>query len=146
VLSLIYTFQFTAAHTLGFSVSTSRLLATDLNTETITSNNILNPHRPTSCGLLYSWFQFTPFACFCRYYHSLSWTSLSLSLLLSLSESQSQSYVTTDGQSASLSWNKGPIWGLWPDLYFRMTVAGLLKWGTLSDERMGLSFASQSQQ
>jgi hypothetical protein len=30
------TFQFTAAHALGFSVSTSRLLGTDLNTETIT--------------------------------------------------------------------------------------------------------------
>jgi hypothetical protein len=33
-------------------------------------------------------------------------------------KSQSQSYVTTDGQSASLSWNKAPIWGLWPDLYY----------------------------
>jgi hypothetical protein len=26
----------------------------------------------------------------------------------------SQSYVTTDCQSASLSWNKAPIWGLRP--------------------------------
>jgi hypothetical protein len=33
------TFQFTAAHALEFFVSTSRLLATDLNTETITSNH-----------------------------------------------------------------------------------------------------------
>jgi hypothetical protein len=41
-----------------------------------------------------------------------------------ISESQSQSYVTNDGQSASLSWNKAPIWGLRPDLYFCMTVAG----------------------
>jgi hypothetical protein len=32
-------FQFTVAHALGFSVSTSRLLATDLNTETITANH-----------------------------------------------------------------------------------------------------------
>jgi hypothetical protein len=32
-------FQFTVAHALGFSVSTSRLQATDLNTETITSNH-----------------------------------------------------------------------------------------------------------
>jgi hypothetical protein len=31
-------------------------------------------------------------------------------------QSQSQSYITTDGQSASLSWNKAPIWGLRPDL------------------------------
>jgi hypothetical protein len=34
----VHTFQFTVAHALGFSVSTSRLLATDLNTETTTSN------------------------------------------------------------------------------------------------------------
>jgi hypothetical protein len=35
----LHTFQSTVAHALGFSVSTSRLLATDLNTETITSNH-----------------------------------------------------------------------------------------------------------
>jgi hypothetical protein len=46
-------------------------------------------------------------------------------------ESESESYVTTDGQSASLSWNKAPIWGLRPDLYYCMTVAGLLIWGAL---------------
>jgi hypothetical protein len=38
-LSPIYKmFQFTVAHALGFSVSTSRVLATDLNTESSTSN------------------------------------------------------------------------------------------------------------
>jgi hypothetical protein len=36
---------------------------------------------------------------------------------------QSQSYITTDGQSASLSWNKAPIWGLRPDLCYCQTVA-----------------------
>jgi hypothetical protein len=46
----------------------------------------------------------------------------------------------TDGQSASLSWNKAPIWGLQPDFYYCQTVAGLLIWGTQSDERTGLSF------
>jgi hypothetical protein len=55
-------------------------------------------------------------------------------------ESESESYVTTDGQSASLSWNKPPIWGLRPDLDYCLTVAGLLMWGALSDERTGLSF------
>jgi hypothetical protein len=54
---------------------------------------------------------------------------------------QNQSYVTTDGQSASLSWNKALIWGLRADLYYCQTVAGLLMWGALSDERTGLSFA-----
>jgi hypothetical protein len=33
-------------------------------------------------------------------------------------KSESESYVTTDCQSASLSWNKAPIWGLRPDLYY----------------------------
>jgi hypothetical protein len=45
----------------------------------------------------------------------------------------------TDGQPASLSWNKAPFWGLRPDLYYCLTVAGLLIWGALSDERTGLS-------
>jgi hypothetical protein len=36
--------------------------------------------------------------------------------------SQSQSYVTTDGQSASLSWNEAPVYGLRPDLYYCQTV------------------------
>jgi hypothetical protein len=47
--------------------------------------------------------------------------------------------LTTDGQSASLSWNKAPIWVLRPDFYYCQTVAGLLMWGALSDERMVLS-------
>jgi hypothetical protein len=39
-ISLIYhTLQFTIAHALGFSVSTSCILATDLKTRTITSNH-----------------------------------------------------------------------------------------------------------
>jgi hypothetical protein len=45
-----------------------------------------------------------------------------------------------DGQSASLSWNKAPIWGLRPDLYYCQIVVGLLMWGALSDETTGLSF------
>jgi hypothetical protein len=55
-----------------------------------------------------------------------------------LGQSESESYVTTDGQSATLSWNKTPIWGLRPDFYYCQTVAGLLTWGAVSDERMGL--------
>jgi hypothetical protein len=46
----------------------------------------------------------------------------------------------TDGQWASLSWNKAPIWGLRPDFYYWQTVACFLMWGALSDERTGLSF------
>jgi hypothetical protein len=52
-----------------------------------------------------------------------------------------ESYVTADGQSASLSWNKAPIWGLRPDFYYYcQTFAGLFIWGAVSDERIGLSF------
>jgi hypothetical protein len=51
------------------------------------------------------------------------------------SEPESESYVTTDGQSASLSWNKALIWGLRPNFCYCETVAG-----ALSDERTGLSF------
>jgi hypothetical protein len=54
--------------------------------------------------------------------------------------SEFESYVTTDGQSASLSWNKAPIWCLRPDFYYCQTVAGLLTWVALSYERTGLSF------
>jgi hypothetical protein len=42
------------------------------------------------------------------------------------SESESESYVTTDGQPARLSWNKAPIWGLRPDLYYLCDSYGLL--------------------
>jgi hypothetical protein len=38
-----------------------------------------------------------------------------------LNHSQSKSYVTTDGLSASLSWNKAPLWGLRPDIYYCLT-------------------------
>jgi hypothetical protein len=54
--------------------------------------------------------------------------------------SESESYVTIDGPSASLSWNKAPIWSLRSHFYYCQTVVGLLIWGVLSDERTGLSF------
>jgi hypothetical protein len=57
-------------------------------------------------------------------------------------DSDSEAYVTTDGQSASLSWNKALIWGLRLDFYYCQTIAGLLLWSALSDERTGLSFTN----
>jgi hypothetical protein len=48
------------------------------------------------------------------------------------SVAQSQNYVTTDGQSASLSWCQAPIWGLRLDFHCCQTVVGLLMWGALS--------------
>jgi hypothetical protein len=55
-------------------------------------------------------------------------------------ESESESCITTEGQSASLSWNIAPVWGLRPDFYSYQTAAGLLLWGAISGERTGLSF------
>jgi hypothetical protein len=43
-------------------------------------------------------------------------------LTIAESDSESESYVTTDGQSASLSWYKAPIWGLRPEFYCRRSV------------------------
>jgi hypothetical protein len=57
---------------------------------------------------------------------------------------RSRSHVTTDGQSSSLSWCQAPIWGFRPDFYYRETVAGLLMWGSLPDERTGLPFTIQA--
>jgi hypothetical protein len=48
-------------------------------------------------------------------------------------------FLFADDQSASLSWNKAPIRGLLPGFYYCQTVAGLLMWGALSDERTGAS-------
>jgi hypothetical protein len=69
-----------------------------------------------------------------------------LDFFFRISEAESESYVTTDGQSASLSWYKAPTRGLRPDFYFRteygirLTVTFLSPWDALSDERTGLSF------
>jgi hypothetical protein len=57
---------------------------------------------------------------------------------------KSQSYVTTDGQSTSPPWCQANIWGPRPDFCYCQTVAGLLLWGTLSDERMGVPFTITS--
>jgi hypothetical protein len=55
------------------------------------------------------------------WWHLLSWGQSTY-----LQTCESESYVTTDGQSASLSSNKAPICGLRPDFYCCQTVAGLL--------------------
>jgi hypothetical protein len=52
------------------------------------------------------------------------------------------SYITTNGQSASLSWIKALNWGLRPEFYYCQTFAGLLMWGALSDVWTGLSFTA----
>jgi hypothetical protein len=57
--------------------------------------------------------------------------------------SPSQSYLTTDGQLASLPWYQATIWEQWSIFchfhgkYFQ-TFADLFLWGALSEERTGL--------
>jgi hypothetical protein len=43
---------------------------------------------------------------------------LSCANSLSASWSESESYITTEGQSASPSWKKAPVWGLRSDFYY----------------------------
>jgi hypothetical protein len=45
------------------------------------------------------------------------------------SQSQSQSYLTTDGQSASLSWYPAAIWGPRPGFYYCQRIENLLTRG-----------------
>jgi hypothetical protein len=66
-----------------------------------------------------------------------NWTELSI-------RSQSQSYVTTNGHSASLSSCQAPMWGLRLEFYYCQTVADLLMWGAVSDERTGLPFITDA--
>jgi hypothetical protein len=49
-------------------------------------------------------------------------------------------YVTTDGQPASLSWYKAPIWGLRPDLYYLYDNYGLALVGRPFWREDGLDF------
>jgi hypothetical protein len=88
-------------------------------------------HKQESCLELLNWTE--PFS-------NLWWTALNCRKLKLGPESESGFYVTTDGQSASLSWNKALIWGLRPDISFSFAITVLFLCGALSDERTGLSF------
>jgi hypothetical protein len=90
-------YQFTAAHALGFSVFTSRILATDLSQ----SHCNFKSHVKTSW---HSLIPFLPLFCSCQF-RRLDATTLDYSRILRLlcffyscqSQSQSQSYFTTVG-------------------------------------------------
>jgi hypothetical protein len=68
--------------------------------------------------------------------HYLYYTVLTL-VLHCTSESGSESYITTDSQSGSLSWNKAPIWTRY---LFVFDNYGPVFVSVLSDERTGLTF------
>jgi hypothetical protein len=60
-----------------------------------------------------------------------------------LASTKSESYVTTDGQSASLSWNKASIWGLRPESVSLSDSCGFVDVGR-SEKRTSLSFTIAS--
>jgi hypothetical protein len=61
--------------------------------------------------------------------YSLSLSPQSVASGTLLSWLKSESYVTTDGQSTILSWNKAPIWGLRPDLLLLSDSCGFVDVG-----------------
>jgi hypothetical protein len=73
---------------------------------------VATPHK-LKTSLLTSVSDFA-FFCFCLYHAG---TPDSVNPFSVLFPSESESYVMTNGQLASLSWNKAPIWGLRPDFY-----------------------------
>jgi hypothetical protein len=111
-------------------------LHTPKSTVTTTHTKSSQPSLPASNGghSLSTGFQNCPrpqlpASSFSQLQPSTTWTT-----------TQTQIYVTTDGQSATLSWCEIPIWGPRPDFDYCQTVASLLMWGALSDEKTGLSF------
>jgi hypothetical protein len=64
----------------------------------------------------------------CHLGNSLNWT-------------RSRSYLTTDSQSANMSWYRVLLWDLRPDIISCRNVAVLYLLGALSGERTGLQFA-----
>jgi hypothetical protein len=54
----------------------------------------------------------------CLLFHCDEWRTKNVCSLNHWTPSIAESYVTTDSTSASLPWNKAPISGLRPDIYY----------------------------
>jgi hypothetical protein len=142
----LHTLQLTVTHSLDFSVFTSRILATDFITVSLSLQithevSILQPNSFLAI-ILQMLIQKTRLSLIpvLQSSYRVRLASRNSTQFYTGATSQSQSYVTTDGQSASLSWNKAPIWGLRQGFYYCQTVAGLLMWGALYNGRTGLPF------
>jgi hypothetical protein len=106
----LHTSQFTVTHALGFSVYTSRILATDFIEVSLLLQIILEDFFSQPNSFLPMILQLSTQFNFPAP-ELISWQAG----VSKLSSSESESYVTTDGQSASLSWYKAPIRSLRPD-------------------------------
>jgi hypothetical protein len=115
----LHTFHFTVAHVLGFSVSTSRLVATDFNTEMITSNHYEVFFDP----ILQNWFSLSLSLKFAVRLESPAPNSkLLYADIFPFSwlncHSRSRSYFTTGGlQPISSSWPQAP-WDPRAEIFF----------------------------
>jgi hypothetical protein len=71
-----------------------------------------------------------------------SWipTTCSASVLTFLPAGELESQLCYCRPSVDQFWRKAPIWGLGLDFYYSQTIAALLLWSALSDERTDLSF------
>jgi hypothetical protein len=120
-----YTLQFTTTHTLVSTVTSSLpLLGSGFQRRTFPffwAPELSRSQLPASNS------------------SSLQWLSPSSSLVIA---TESESDITTDSQSASLSWNKAPIWGLRPDFYYCQTIACLLTRGRVCRLQLLLALAS----
>jgi hypothetical protein len=156
----LHVFQFAVAHAVGLSVFTSRLLATDLNTEISTSGHyevfllfrlqslwsLGTKHFSGLTPPAYDWLvtalelEQSLHSLVCTLHCALVSHSHSYSQSKS-SQSKSKSKLCYDRRSVGQSFLvQAPIWGLRPDIYYYKTVAGLVMWGVLSGERKGLPF------
>jgi hypothetical protein len=116
----LHTLQFTVAHALGLSVFHLSSLSNRSSFRNCHFRALQILHMKSSSHTL----------------HPRSATSC----ILLYSWFHFVSHFMTDGQSASLSWHKAPIWGLRPDMYYWLTVTVSFLCSVLSDERTGLSF------
>jgi hypothetical protein len=149
-IAIPYTLQFTVAHALGFSFFTSRILATYLSQShshfkslVKSSCHNLVPSLPLFCSCQFRTLDSIRFLC--SQVHNpagLRPESRLLTPWLLFSTRSVKVKVKFKVKVILRSWNKSPIWGLRPDLYYCQIFAGLLIWGALSDERTGLSFTT----
>jgi hypothetical protein len=67
-----------------------------------------------------------------------TWTEIQVLIAIVLTQVEVKIMLR---QSVSLSWNRAPIRDLRPDLFYYQTVADLLMWGAVSDQKTGLSIS-----
>jgi hypothetical protein len=128
-LQAIQHYRCSTQFTVHCCIRTSRILATDLSQ----SHCNFNSHMRSS------WHRLIPFLLFLQL--PIPKTRLSSIPLLFSTPLKVKVILRPAVSRPVYLGRQAPIWGLRPDFYNYQTVAGLLMWGALSDERTGLPFA-----